>query len=724
MKLKVVDRTSGGANLQDVQNELQTGAALLWDATNGRVLIEDVTFIPANVLHTPTVADITLLDVVDSNGPAAGSPSPGGPGSHIQFFWDKMQAELALDEYELGYSTVHELGHYLFALGDEYPQGGLDCNLPTADPGLWATGECFHQGMDVFNNCVMQDKKHGTPPYTQTSSEFCHQNNHDGLHICSSSSQPEATEQYNRHNGEACWQTIVRAYPTLGAAPLTTEVLPPMSGYVPALFHDQTQSPDGIMLVLDTSCSMREPTDGPRVPGSEYCDNDRNDDGDTQTDESPCLPSRMTWLLTSLNAFADLLEERRALGTSAPVELGIVSFDAIAREELPMTAFGVGTRAALDPVIDGLKYHFGPATNLALGMSEAWARYTPTQNKTMMIFSDGLYNAGADPVPLGESIRDDGVWIDVVGDEDFMETGFVTSLELQRRPGPAFQNDDRPGARPIQFFQRFAGWSGWYPVVPAREFFVNDAGAPICLFAWASSVDGTYGPDSACGTGGSGTTEVEIPLTVAPDDRYFRILISQGEDSFAPLDIELEFVDATGLVHQAGSVGSVLSSVGAGPHYALHTVSLPASGPSSLVIRNGASRTATRVMVSIFGEGEMESVTSIQARRLEPGAVFLSMENSVRDQLVADFSLGFARLVDPTGTSVSIPLEVDYNGRLEARIDPYLSLPGWYEVQTTATSPGSAKTVESEIPGVKRTPGEYVGARTWAGDVTFHFVGE
>ena len=144
-----------------IENWLNETNLLLWDATDGQLRLGTVT-LTANI-NQKNSADILVLPRTDrswaSNLPDGSSLE--SPSGHIVLFKNALNARV----------TVHEMGHYILGLGDEYIEGasvGNNCATPGRRIGPCA-GLVSAEG----------DPTHSMMQLNPNSSEFCVAGNHD-----------------------------------------------------------------------------------------------------------------------------------------------------------------------------------------------------------------------------------------------------------------------------------------------------------------------------------------------------------------------------------------------------------------------------------------------------------------------------------------------------------------------------------------------------------------
>jgi len=297
----------------------------------------------------------------------------GGTTSTAARLWSPTTAmELTRDQSINATIIAHELCHYLYDLRDEYDGGG--------------TGGCV--GNPLTQACIMEDYlanylTRWVDPTTGLSyrtwreffpdflagiailqhgmvSEFCHAGNHDG-------NEPNDQNHYNNH--QSCWTYIANptstrnpltsAYgliaPGTGGPTLATPAAPPAVACID-LIHVQR-----FMLVLDRSGSM--------------------------------IGDKLAHLKIGANFWVDYV--------NAGEQFGLVTYSATPTLESGMSSVpnptGAIWRAAFHSIVDNLvaggETAIGDALRLGLNAIVSGGRAT---NQVMILFTDGLQNAGAE----------------------------------------------------------------------------------------------------------------------------------------------------------------------------------------------------------------------------------------------------------------------------------------------------------------------------------------
>lgn len=116
----------------DWRQVFDDASARLWQATNGQLKIGKVT-VYIRAFNRKEDADVWIL-----NGPGgayAHVGKLGQKGFHMTFFQDTHRSTNAT--YQGGFSIVHEMGHYVFGLRDQY----LGASVPLAKKDTWTAAD-------------------------------------------------------------------------------------------------------------------------------------------------------------------------------------------------------------------------------------------------------------------------------------------------------------------------------------------------------------------------------------------------------------------------------------------------------------------------------------------------------------------------------------------------------------------------------------------------------
>jgi hypothetical protein len=219
------------AQWNSLSNHIRRASNMLCDATDGQFRFGNITFHNAGA-QTP-IAEVVVHLTTEADAKA-------GWGSRVRLGIS--------DEWYHNYGTiVHELGHYLWNLGDEYTStAGVQ---PSQDPSV--RRYCGFTTGRTRSIMELQYFEDNTWALGRGSSEFCTADGPNSQHRpINANGETAANVQDSRHNGEACWETIRR---------LNVSVVMPASGQDPlpgpcsrssdpnsALSHEPLGSNEGV----------------------------------------------------------------------------------------------------------------------------------------------------------------------------------------------------------------------------------------------------------------------------------------------------------------------------------------------------------------------------------------------------------------------------------------------------------------------------------------------
>jgi hypothetical protein len=129
----------------DWREVFNDASARLWQATNGQLKIGKVT-VYIRALNKKEDADVWILD--GSAGAYAHVNKLGQKGYHMTIFQNRHRSTSAA--YQGGFSIVHEMGHYVFGLYDQY-QGA---SVPLAKKDTWTAADLSAISKSVNTNSV------------------------------------------------------------------------------------------------------------------------------------------------------------------------------------------------------------------------------------------------------------------------------------------------------------------------------------------------------------------------------------------------------------------------------------------------------------------------------------------------------------------------------------------------------------------------------------------
>ncbi|MBI4600655.1 MAG: HYR domain-containing protein [Planctomycetes bacterium] len=432
-----------------LREEITEASRILWDSTDGRIRIGDVTF-----ACSPVVEDEAAMLVLPMGGRSRAEMFGNrDDGYHKGLFTLGHHVTLFADDI-VALTIAHELGHLALGLGDEYDDQDRselgDC---------WGYGQCLHPDlMSEVDQCLMQkNSAHLDPERGIDFSELCSFANHDwDIGDCLSCEEepvpdiPGCEEEncgYFNHGCEleedeceryattqqhaiyapacgvdddgdglqdhfeadtSCWTRLTQTFDwfELFDGPTPEADRPP--DFQDPDFHEDCAAADTVMLLLDRSLSMSWSTRGRR---EEVCDNGEDDDGDGEVDgDDPegCTQSRLEFLWAAAEAFLDLVADHG-------LRAGITSFncDPIAEPDLSIRDLTPGEVLEADflPVVFTLVPEGTTAIGDALEATrEPLGAEAEGANKAVFLISDGEHNCGdLTPEAAAENLRGDDI---------------------------------------------------------------------------------------------------------------------------------------------------------------------------------------------------------------------------------------------------------------------------------------------------------------------------
>lgn len=233
-------------NLAPWKTLFQQASDLLYNATEGQMAIDTINIF--NCGHAKDLADIWVLESSTQlpNVPFANTNGLGSKGRHIILFKDQLQKG--------PFGIVHELGHYVFGLYDEYRgqhrQGS--CSGPPLESNWPASSDFFCTSPKATKACIMGVS--GTQSSSRT--EFCTApgDNFPGTRhaTCQSVSGRFAQNAQDALKNGACWMTLT-SFGLRKPSQEPSSTLPPNAPQVK--FHE-VQDLSRVVLVIDRSGSM------------------------------------------------------------------------------------------------------------------------------------------------------------------------------------------------------------------------------------------------------------------------------------------------------------------------------------------------------------------------------------------------------------------------------------------------------------------------------------
>lgn len=319
----------------------------------------------SHALHHATDVRIGTIEyVIDSDGTVSDSidvlvmygPGLGDTGTVVGFVDNEgspgVHVTIRQTVTQFPGNIVHELGHYMLGLHDEYA-------------GPFGPAECIADA-HVAGTCIMQEASNsiqvtaGGPIWFSAGdtrvTEFCHDVAPNPAHRHGAAG---GTTWQQQANGASCWSAITSNFPDL-VAPTGAPGLP-----TPGAAADDvglvTMKPlvatRRFVLVLDRSGSMASNggIEGVREGAHTWVDMER------------------------------LLEN----------ELGVISYATTPQWVVPIDGVDAGNVAAYHTAVDGLTA--GGMTNITDALSWAKSATADYANAHVVLFSDGRHNVGAPP---------------------------------------------------------------------------------------------------------------------------------------------------------------------------------------------------------------------------------------------------------------------------------------------------------------------------------------
>ncbi len=345
------------AQITDIQNRFGESSELLFDATDGQARYGTV-----NIFDNNTGLEFADFLITLGNGISNATGCDLGVfGESIDLFSiGTIYVEPFGSDDDTWQTITHEFAHYAFDVRDEYsgPSGGAECVSTTPSTA------CL---MDNYKIAAYDD-----------ASEFCWSGNHD----------PDNDTWQEDINGESCWETIDRGYPTI-TAPAGAPTEAPPAGYIAPTFNVTDNPTVRVVLVLDKSGSMNGA--GGISPGVKRIDD----------------------LVNFAKNYIDLM----GIGD---VELGIVSYDYWAAPEFNLSS--LNSNSVVSNAKTAAELSAGGKTNIGDGMIQGRNMLTATPANgpmIMILMTDGYHNypsgnATYDPLNVLPSIVAAGIHVHTV----------------------------------------------------------------------------------------------------------------------------------------------------------------------------------------------------------------------------------------------------------------------------------------------------------------------
>lgn len=585
---------------------------LLWDATDGQLRLGTVT-LTASAGQRAT-ADVWILPQDDRAGVGtyADGSSLESASTHIVMFENSLTPGI----------MAHELGHYIFGLGEEYREGwnvGNDCSVPGRRIGTCAGPSAAPTDP---THCIMQQNS--------SASEFCVAGNHDPMignlasieladydpseisawsdidltladvggnnwwkhasdFVCkkafdSTTGNYEAADQslfHYRVNVDtsttpttrtrvplSCWETIALNRPSLTAPAGNPTNAPPAAP--PAVnVVNNVAAADRVVLIMDRSASMGWSSSG---SVREVCGNGSDDDFDGTVDEAQCADPKMKFARAAAKGFLDL---HAASGTN---RVALHSFSTAAGEDRAMTAIasvdcGLPGNAGeplclFKQAVDGLMT--SGSTDIFEALQLAYNTLQPMPgNRAVLMMTDGQHNQAGDPatlIPRFTAANIPVFTIPVGPDVDTDLIGAITTSTNGEAIAAASARD-----LPAIYAEMSANLRGEGLLIPRTDLTLS-----------RPKYDPSYGPEYGPQTHNRAVTGpvpgvVDLPLEVTPGAQRLTLFIANTEIRVDALDAEFALLSPSGVIYTAASPAPDATFV-RDPFYSFVTISNPEGG--------------------------------------------------------------------------------------------------------------------------------------------------
>lgn len=324
------------------------GSKLLYDATEKQLQLGTVTFTTCRQLKDK--ADVWVLN--DTSGARAHVRGLGVDGRHVII----SQTHKSTSGNARGqFGLVHEMGHYLFGILDEYK--GYVGNVKGRDPKHYCVTSnssvcCIMDGGTTITNNNLRTE-YCTTGFNGTK-HFKGVNNAAGKAI-------KTNQEYFR--GSSCWKTIKDS----GVGGLKEPKTQPSSstaGHV-AVKYKVNNGPLAVTLVIDRSGSMRG--------------------------------TRMTLAILGSILGVGLMEDGNSLS--------VVSFSSSARVDLRMGTLNTAHRNAAVAAISRLRASGSTAIGSGLLAGQSQLGLVKGCSELIILLSDGFSNSGPSPLSVIPSLK-------------------------------------------------------------------------------------------------------------------------------------------------------------------------------------------------------------------------------------------------------------------------------------------------------------------------------
>lgn len=397
---------SDNPNWQKVFNE---ASKRLWNATNGQLRIGTVKAY-LRAVNKKDDADIWIAK--GSGGAyATGLAKMGSAGDHMQFYADTHRD---LGTYKGDFSIVHEMGHYVFGLYDQY----IGAWVPFAKKDNWTDADlrdAYKKNANIYSvtatdtNASIMDGGGGVSPQNQRTEFDTAGNINKGV---KSGNRWYMNKHWIKFK-ESTWETLAK-FKWNGVNVFTTIPTGDSDTTMPAGFTDidfvVVPSLSRLVLTIDRSGSM-----------------------DSE--------NKMELAKLGARTFVSLTDEEHSYklfeGTSDEETitidadwLGVVDFDSSVTTTYPLTAITATTQSEARSAIDSL-YDRG-STAIGSGIQQSLSLITgagdQTSGETIILLSDGYNNSGIDPMDAAAAAKAREAKIYTIALGDNADTALLSSI--------------------------------------------------------------------------------------------------------------------------------------------------------------------------------------------------------------------------------------------------------------------------------------------------------
>jgi hypothetical protein len=424
------------ADLTNFQNQVVGASRMIWDATEGQLRYGTVTITCG--APNEDAADMWVFPQALRAGVffQRNGANMSTRGAHVSQFLPNSTDVI----------VAHEMAHHAFGVGDEYFEG------PPRNIGV-----CIEPGnLTEQSHCLMQQA------VGVSNTEFCTPTNHDP-----NQSVGQVTQQ-SMLNGHSCWTHLDQNFPFLTPPTGLPQAAAP-AGFVAPTFAYQCRTATTVMLVLDRSGSMAwAPGNNP----SEVCRNGRDDDLDgmqDETDAGGCAETRIDYLRAAARGYV-------AMANGRSQRVGIISFNELAVQDVPLQAVDATSRAAFDNAINNLRTGGNTAIGRALSSTATIMAGERDVAKTAFLISDGHNTEGELPESVVPALRQQGLRVFTISVGDASNDPTLAGIASQTTGAPLDSRDARTLVN--AFVQQFARANNDGALIPLLPYSV-DAEGPL-----------------------------------------------------------------------------------------------------------------------------------------------------------------------------------------------------------------------------------------------------